>query len=610
VAEARIVLAPLLGVDAKNIEFSAASTDTKVHDADVLADLGVGTFGVLSLRITDPPNARLRRDAGDILTAPPPDVLTVLVRRTKEKRTREVVVEVQRAGGASAKPFLGGLRDVCSGVTFHHAATQTDRVDRASSVPQFSRDTQAGIRRHQATATLAEHIVQTDDALNFTGAYIVLRGDAERFEADRMKRFRSACILQRCLRTWVTKRKEQRAAEAAEATPTPHFPEEQSVSDAGEPDIQTLLNAVYEWRREEEERLQKITAVLTQRAERLDVLAEEARRLAQVDAVRVQRREARRRRRQEALLRKAARPKSWRGYKGRRLEADTPLILRYRRLLELYETTIQAWNIDPDSLWATADALEELTEIMTTSDIIRLETLLRRRAAYLERRAGVEGTALLERVRDLFLEVAQIEQSGQPPVATCRSCGRPLPARNFAHSMRTRSMRRCATCTRLSTAPWDLATDNKLKRLTEMMRKHETNMPGGLKLPAGSQPAFMLQPEDIRLLATRIWPGRSVLGGALELERLRFGRWDCWKPFSPWNCVLLTSSELTAHVRSTVPCGPEMVYAPPLIARIRRRHLQASLRFRLKPSGAVSELDEIREIDDGDVLRADVTSRS
>ena len=47
----------------------------------------------------------------------------------------------------------------------------------------------------------------------------------------------------------------------------------------------------------------------------------------------------------------------------------------------------------------------------------------------------------------------------------------------------------------------------------------------------------------------KIWDSRSALSKELDIYSLTFVRWNRREEFSPWNCILLTLQEATAHLK-------------------------------------------------------------
>jgi hypothetical protein len=46
-----------------------------------------------------------------------------------------------------------------------------------------------------------------------------------------------------------------------------------------------------------------------------------------------------------------------------------------------------------------------------------------------------------------------------------------------------------------------------------------------------------------------IWDSHSILSEESDIYTLTFVRWNRREEFSPWNCILLTLEEATAHLK-------------------------------------------------------------
>lgn len=46
-----------------------------------------------------------------------------------------------------------------------------------------------------------------------------------------------------------------------------------------------------------------------------------------------------------------------------------------------------------------------------------------------------------------------------------------------------------------------------------------------------------------------IWDSHSALSEESDIYNLTFVRWNSREEFSPWNCILLTLEEATAHLK-------------------------------------------------------------
>lgn len=62
---------------------------------------------------------------------------------------------------------------------------------------------------------------------------------------------------------------------------------------------------------------------------------------------------------------------------------------------------------------------------------------------------------------------------------------------------------------------------------------------------------YFFQENDIRYLVEKIWDSQSTLSACSDLYELVLVRWNRTEEWSPWNCVLLTKDEASAHERVT-----------------------------------------------------------
>jgi len=61
----------------------------------------------------------------------------------------------------------------------------------------------------------------------------------------------------------------------------------------------------------------------------------------------------------------------------------------------------------------------------------------------------------------------------------------------------------------------------------------------------------LFQEKDICYLVTKIWDGQSILSAWNDLYDLVLVRWNNQEEWSPWNCILLTKDEASAHKKIT-----------------------------------------------------------
>ncbi len=82
--------------------------------------------------------------------------------------------------------------------------------------------------------------------------------------------------------------------------------------------------------------------------------------------------------------------------------------------------------------------------------------------------------------------------------------------------------------------------------------------------------------QDVRYLVETIWGNCSALSEEAELKQLQVVRWLPSVELSPWNCLVLTREEATAHAKLS---DPNNDYGAPLVTRIQQRHLRAKQHF-------------------------------
>ena len=85
------------------------------------------------------------------------------------------------------------------------------------------------------------------------------------------------------------------------------------------------------------------------------------------------------------------------------------------------------------------------------------------------------------------------------------------------------------------------------------------------------------------------WAGASLLSYDEDINELELVRWDCSKPWSPWNCILLTNQEAAAH---RLLERLEDAYGRQLSERVRRRHAAARQHFASLSKGLSEALRE------------------
>lgn len=109
------------------------------------------------------------------------------------------------------------------------------------------------------------------------------------------------------------------------------------------------------------------------------------------------------------------------------------------------------------------------------------------------------------------------------------------------------------------------------RRLLKMIRHDE------MQAAAYESECFLMQPTEVYRLVSIIWKEKSAICECGQLNGLRLVRWQLDKPWSPWNCVLLSRAEAGAHCQ--LNGDPANCYDAQFIQFVTNRHMMARLQF-------------------------------
>lgn len=152
-------------------------------------------------------------------------------------------------------------------------------------------------------------------------------------------------------------------------------------------------------------------------------------------------------------------------------------------------------------------------------------------------------------------------------MSLCRSCNRYMSSSRFSPSASDVAIGRCLDCTDRDNAARHRNDFSRFKIILRRLQADEVRLSGEAQMPFLLQvirwaisPSWTVpfneemlmrvswQVEDVRYLVEVVWASRSVLHGSGDLYDLVLVRWDRWKDWSPWNCILLSKNEAKAHM--------------------------------------------------------------
>ncbi|XP_071082848.1 IQ motif and ubiquitin-like domain-containing protein isoform X1 [Haliotis cracherodii] len=582
-----------------------------ISEKSTLADLGVGPNGTVQLEMqsADPVNTPIKsyRPRQEYHM---PDVITVRVQGDDEE-PRDIVVEIERS--TKKKPFLGGFRHKTTGVEYHNASAQTATKPRpVSNIERYCRDTQTVQQRHQPQQTTNDTSTQMTKIGVFVSNMsdkLLIPGQYTTADDHLAMLLRKIIIIQKYYRRWLSKRyvhklkqdkqrrleweKEEEIRKKKEKEDRIKKEFARRMNPKNKEDFDLLFHALEKWRQEEIERINTTLEGAERKAALCMLLDQETQLLAAIDRHKLEAGSENKDLRIQSFLEKAASPKKWKGHDGKVTEMDTPYTIRARELRDIYNSINMKYLTQDERLDVLLTLKHTVKEhdCKLTQEIIEL---IDREADLLMR--GVKETnldGLRKRISTLFLqyiktptfnpESAKLLKVPQDPstlrknIYFCPSCNSYLPSTEFSLSSNSRYVGKCRRCGKTDNDARVRQDFSHFRFMLKSLRKAEEGYGDR------SQIAFLLQENDLQYLVENIWNSQSILSAWEDLYDLILVRWDKHDEWSPWNCVLLTKEEASAHDRLH---SLEEGYGQVFIHKVKQKHTLARNYFSRLPGMA------------------------
>ncbi|XP_035498533.2 IQ and ubiquitin-like domain-containing protein [Scophthalmus maximus] len=529
-----------------------------------------------------------------------PDVITVRV-KTDDGVFQEVVVEIECP--RQQKAFVGGYRHRLTGAEFHHAAVQTLPKKRADSgVGLFSRGTQTAEQKsqsHQCPVSVSTQMTWIGCYVSCMNDKLVTPGNYVTAEEYHNERLRAVICLQSFVRRWFAqkavdrlrrqrdrrlawlklqekRRKEEKEEELRERHRRWMNPQRRE-------DFNLLYHSLEKWWCEEEQWINLSMRGAERKAALCTLLEQETQLIAAIGCHRIAVQKDNYDKTIRNFLNKSAAPRQWRAADGRLIEMDSQQTIRARELRDLYNdinqpaaSQEQRFNVLTTLKRTIKEHPCQLTQDMV--DLIDREEELMTRSV---KAANLEG--LRRRISTLFLQFIKTP-AFNPEVAKllmnptqlkndmffCRSCHRYLRSANISLGASTRLNVRCRDCASLDNIARARVDFSCYKNILRRLRVDEQLLNDDAKIP------FLLQVEDVQYLVEVIWSSCSALKASSDLYSLVFVRWDSKRDWSPWNCILLSKEETSAHLELQHVLK---AYEATFIQMIEHRHMLARRHF-------------------------------
>ncbi|KAF4790264.1 IQ and ubiquitin-like domain-containing protein [Turdus rufiventris] len=499
-----------------------------------------------------------------------PDVITVRVQRGSDS-FQEVDVKIERS--AYNKPFLGGFRNMSTGVEFHNAGSQTKpKKQPDKGIQLFCKETQVIVLQKNFRRWHAINLLQN---------------------LKEQKRLR----LEREAQEELQKKREKEEKLRREY--------EKKLNPKTKEDFELLFHDLELWMQEEMERINRTLTGAERKAALCALLEEETQLIACIGMHKL---DANLENQQKSILHllgklfswwsdfnssefyklflKCAQARRWKAFDGKITEMDTQNTLRGKELLEIYRsiTTKDIPKDERTSVLLTVKCIVKEHESKLTQEIV---ALIDREIDLMSREVNecnLEG--LRKRICTLFLQYIKIPEVNpqvagllkvpQDPlklykkVYFCHSCENYLASTEFPVAANSRTIGRCRSCYRLDNEARQREAYLKYRLILEDLRKSEVDYQDDSKI------VFLVQLPDMQYLIENIWNCQSALSACNDLYDLVMVRWDKQHEWSPWNTILLTKEEADAHLKL---CNLQKTYEAPFIHKIEQKHIRAKNYF-------------------------------
>jgi len=515
-------------------------------------------------------------------------------------------ISVKIVDRSPKKPFLGGFRHKLTGVEYLNASCQTfSKKILASTVEKFSRDTQTVATKTYAQQTFNDtstqmtkpgcYVSDVKDKVMIPGTYVT----AEEKEKTKLEK---VIFLQSYWRRWISKQyvirlrkdkqermeweRKQAEQKAAERSERLRREFERRMKPRTKSDFDLLYAALEKWRQEEMERINANHSGPERKAALVGLLEQETYLIQSIERHRINADQINEEEFIMKTLEKAALPKFWRAYDGKLTEMSTQHTIRARELKELYSSLQMNYLTNDERLDVLLSVKETVKEhhCKLTQELI---DLIDREADLLSRKiknSNLDG--LRQRINTLFLqycktplfnpEIARLlkvpQDSGKlrKDIYFCPSCNKYLTSAEFPLASNSKISGRCKKCCSLDNNARLRNDFTKVRCILQHLRQTEE------AFNDGSRTAFIIQDADLLYLIENIWNSQSALSGVDDLYELVLIRWNKHEHWAPWNCVLLTKEEASAHMKLE---NVAEAYGRIFIGKVHHKHVVAKQHF-------------------------------
>ncbi|XP_072929230.1 IQ motif and ubiquitin-like domain-containing protein [Epargyreus clarus] len=594
-------LAGLFQVDPDNLVLLRGERPLK--DRMALLDLDYDKYGIADVELLTKNNEVLNLEKLYKET-PVNDVLTVMV----PFGTTLKHINVEIFSELMAKPFLGGYRNVNTGVVYHHAYTQTpQKPEKLPPEKKSCRDTQTAEERERNYDTSYSRATQ----MNTVQAYIpnvndriVIPKPYETYEEmiRRLNHDHYASIIQRAFKHHQFRQKVERWLKVCLERIARMKEEERLEREAMErrlrrdlitktfpktrEDFDQLYAMVDRWKHAEIARISQLHSKGPKIAEFTLLLDKEVELLRCIEAYRVKVKEDSRKVKEKQFLDEISKPVAWYGRDGKMITMDTVEIQKARKLKELYNSFLREDMEVNERIELLVDmkfALQEFRHALAEEIITLLDRecdLLVRRSndyqlEFLRRRIAACVFQLIK-TSELNSDVTKSKdrkdyrKMENSRLHLCEMCHQVKSDSDFPLNAKMSGFLVCNSCS------WKDVTERSWIDMTPYKFILRAVQRDERRRKCWGSLAFVLQEKDVFFIVEKLWHSHSAISECHDMSELRLCRWHVQEDWSPWNCFLITVQEMKAHLKLE---HPEDVYDEELVQKVRNKHKLAKASF-------------------------------
>ncbi|XP_011552961.3 IQ and ubiquitin-like domain-containing protein [Plutella xylostella] len=594
-------LAGLFRVDHENIVLLRG--ENPLMDRMVLHDIDYDKFGNVDVELIMRGGEKLDLDKL-YKELPMNDVLTVSV--PLGHTTKHINVEIFFE--PIDKPYLGGYKNIYTGTVYHHAYTQTGpKAEKVLPENKRSRVTQTAEEKERLFDTAYSRATQMGSVSVYIPTVtdrIVAPRPYETYDemVQRLNHDHYATVIQRAYRNYVFRKKvanwiklcleriarlkeqDRLEREAMEKRLrrdliTHTFPRTRE-------DFDQLYAMVDRWKHAEIARISSLHSKGPKIAEFTLLLDKEVELLRCIEAYRIKVKEDDKKLKEKSFLEEISKPIVWYGKDGKIITMETVEIQKARKLKELYNSFIRE---DME----TKERLELLVEMKFALQSFHhplaenIITLLDQEADLIVRRCSVHQLEYLRRriagnifqfIKNSELnsgvtkckDLRQIRKMQHDRLQFCEMCSHVKHYTEFPLHTKMSGFIVCQSCSWKDVGERIWVDMTPYKFILRAVQRDER------RRKCWGSVAFVLQEKDVFFIVEKLWHAHSAISEVSDITELRLCRWDVKEDWSPWNCFLVTVSEMKAHLKLE---DPELVYDEELVTKIKNKHKLARANF-------------------------------